>query len=369
MDDIPLIDLPRQDAELRDDILKEIEAVIASAGFIGGEQVNLFEQQYADFIGTRHCIGVANGTDALELALRGAGVNRDDGVVIPAFTFIATAGAVLRLGAKPVPVDVRPGSLLIDPAAASAALTTNTHFIVPVHLYGQAAAVEQLPRNAVVVEDAAQSQGARRNGRPAGALGLVASTSFYPGKNIGAYGDAGAVMTDDAEIAGLIRRIANHGGLRRYEHEIVGFNSRLDAIQAVVLRVKLQRLADWNVARRAVAARYDELLADIDDVERPTTEKGNVHVWHQYVVQVPRRDEVVAALHAAGIGATVHYPTPVHLTGALESFGWKPGTFPVAEAAATRVISLPMNPTLTEPEQERVVSVLRTAVQDAPSNR
>ncbi len=326
-----------------------------------------FEEAYADYLGVGHCVGVASGTDAVELALRGAGVSAGGEVILPANTFVATAEAVSRIGATPVLVDVDPEHLLIDPQAVAAAITSRTQAIVPVHLFGQAAFAEQLAPFAAragvpIVEDAAQSQGARRYGRMAGSLGTVAGTSFYPGKNLGAAGDGGAVLTDDAEVAALVRKLGNHGSAVKYQHDLVGVNSRLDAIQAVVLQAKLQRLDAWNHRRREAAARYAELIADIDGVRLPSAAEGNEHVWHLYVVQVEDRDAVLADLQAAGIGAGIHYPVPVHLTGAYAHLGYPRGAFPVSEAAAGRILSLPMFPHLTAEQQARVAEALAAAV-------
>jgi dTDP-4-amino-4,6-dideoxygalactose transaminase len=299
----------------------------------------------------------------LELALRAVGVGTGGEVVLPANTFVATAEAVVRAGARPVLVDCDPSTYLMDVDAALAAVTPSTAAIVPVHLYGQMAPVERLADAGVpVVEDAAQCHGASRHGVPAGAVG-IAATSFYPGKNLGAYGDAGAVVTATSNAATWVRALANHGGLTKNTHDVIGFNSRLDALQAVVLRAKLGRLADWNAARRAAAARYDQLLAPLD-VVRPATLAGNEHVWHLYVVRVPggRRDEVVARLNSRGIGAGVHYPVPVHLTPAGAGLGYAAGAFPRAEAAAAEALSLPLHPHLTADQQEQVVVALESAL-------
>ena len=321
----------------------------------------------ARLLGVPHCIGVANGTDALELALRAADVGPGDEVIVPANTFVATVGAVRRAGAKPVLADVDDECLLLDPDPALAAITPRTKAIVPVHLYGQVAPIEELSASAAatgiaIIEDAAQAQGATRHGRPAGSFGVAAGTSFYPGKNLGAYGDAGAVLTVDANLARRVRLMRDHGSERKYDHEIVGWNSRLDTLQAIVLQAKLRRLARWNAARQVAAARYDSLLAEIPQVRVPVTMSGNVHVWHLYVVRVPERDRVLAALQAAGIGASIHYPTPIHLTGAYRSLGYGPGSFPVAEAAAEEILSLPLYPHITGVQQERVVAELKEAL-------
>jgi dTDP-4-amino-4,6-dideoxygalactose transaminase len=363
MSRIPLVDLQAAHAEVAEEVAVGFKRVLAETAFIGGEEVAAFEREYATYSRVRHCVGLANGTDALELALRAVGVGPGHEVVLPANTFIATAEAVSRAGAVPVLADIDLDTYLIDPDAALAMVNSRTRAIVPVHLYGQHAPVELLRGAGVpVVEDAAQSQGASRNGVTAGSGG-IASTSFYPGKNLGAYGDAGAVVTDDEELATAVRTIANHGGLTKYVHDVIGVNSRLDGLQAVVLRAKLGRLDRWNAARRAVAARYDELLAPLD-VVRPVTAEGNEHVWHLYVVRVSdgRRDAVLAALNAAGIGAALHYPVPVHLTPAYAGLGLGPGSFPHAEAAAAEILSLPIYPQLTAAQQERIVETLTVAL-------
>jgi dTDP-4-amino-4,6-dideoxygalactose transaminase len=365
MGKIPLVDLQAAHAEVAEEVELGFKRIISATAFIGGEEVAAFEREFAAFTGVPHCVGVANGTDALELALRAAGVAAGDEVVLPANTFIATAEAVARTGARPVLVDMDPGSYLVDVDAALTAVTAATTAVVPVHLYGQLAEVERLAdglagTGVTVVEDAAQCQGATRHGRGPGSWG-IAATSFYPGKNLGAYGDAGAVVSTDAALATTVRTLANHGGLAKYVHDLVGCNSRLDALQAVVLRAKLVRLATGNAARRAAATRYDELLAPLD-VVRPVTLPGNEHVWHLYVVQVPDRDRVVARLNEAGIGAGIHYPTPVHLTPAFAHLGYRAGAFPHAEAAAGRILSLPLHPHITAVQQEEVVAALAAAL-------
>ncbi|MFJ9537500.1 DegT/DnrJ/EryC1/StrS family aminotransferase [Streptomyces sp. NPDC101225] len=370
MNQIPLVDLKAAHEEVADEVRAGFDRVLANTAFVGGEEVRRFEREYAGFGGVAHCVGVANGTDAVELALRASGVGPGDDVVLPANTFIATAGAVARIGARPVLADCLPGSHLLDPQAALDAITPATRAVVPVHLYGQMADVtalaSRLPDGVRVVEDAAQCQGASRDGRTPGS-GHIAATSFYPGKNLGAYGDAGAVLTDDEERAGLVRAIANHGGVAKYRHDVPGFNSRLDGLQAVVLRAKLARLADGNAARRAAAARYDTLLAGLAAAGRvvlPVTAPGNVHVWHLYVIQVAGadRDDVVGKLNAEGIGAGVHYPAPVHLTPAYRRLGHSRGGFPNAEHAADRILSLPLFPQITPDQQQRVVDTLTDAL-------
>lgn len=362
---VPGVDLKAAHAEIAEEIEVGFKRVIADTAFVGGAEVTAFEREYASFCGVAHCVGVANGTDALELALRAVGVGQGDEVVVPANTFIATAEAVSRTGATVVLADIDPSTYLVDPRAMLAAVTPRTKAVVPVHLYGQLAPVEQLREGlagagVVVVEDAAQCQGATRFGKAAGSSG-IAATSFYPGKNLGAYGDAGAVVSDDERWATTVRTLGGHGGLRKYEHDLIGVNSRLDGLQAVVLRTKLTRLAAWNERRRAAAARYDELLADLD-VVLPVTAEGNEHVWHLYVVRVRNRDEVLAKLNQAGIGAAIHYPTPIHLTRAYAGLLPGAGAFPHAEKAGGEILSLPIYPQLTAQAQEQVVDALRAAL-------
>jgi dTDP-4-amino-4,6-dideoxygalactose transaminase len=363
---VPFLDLASQQEEIEDEVRLGLDSVFARTAFIGGSEVAAFEEEYADYLGVGHCVGVANGTDALELAMRAVGVRPGGEVILPANTFIATAEAVSAIGAVPVLVDVDEEHLLIDPALVERAITTRTQAIVPVHLFGQTACVERLRPLAeaagiAVVEDAAQAQGARRHGRPAGSLGTIAATSFYPGKNLGAAGDAGAVMTDDAEIADRVRVLAAHGSPRKYVHDVIGRNSRLDTVQAVYLRAKLARLEKWNELRRQAADRYASLLTGQPGVRIPRSAGGNEDVWHLYVVRVAERDRVLAELAAAGIGAGVHYPTPVHLTRAYAHLGLGAGSFPVAEAAAGEILSLPMFPHLTQEQQERVAAALGAA--------
>ncbi len=365
---IPLVDLLAQQAEINDEVRTGLDEVFATTAFIGGKAVGEFERAYAEATGVEHCVGVANGTDALELALRSVGVTFGGEVILPANTFIATAEAVSRIGARPVLVDVDPEYLLIDADRVAEAVSEKTQAIVPVHLFGQVAAVEKLvpiaeAAGAVVVEDAAQSQGATRNGRYAGSLGVAASTSFYPGKNLGAAGDAGAVTTNDSAVAAKIRLLGAHGSAEKYVHEVVGVNSRLDTVQAVVLSAKLRRLEVWNDRRRIAAGRYAELLADVGIVQTPQSQAGNVDAWHLYVVRVPDRDRVLAELNGNGIGAGIHYPYPLHLTQAYAYLGYRRGDFPVSEQAASRILSLPIFPHITREQQAEVVATLTSALE------
>ena len=364
---IPLVDLGAQHREIAAEVSAGFAAVLETTAFIMGKQVKEFEDAYAKLVGARHCVGVANGTDALELAVRALGIGPGDEVILPTNTFIATPLAVARAGAKPVLVDCDAAYQLIDVTQIERKITPRTKAVIPVHLFGQMAAMEAIQdlasaRGIAVIEDAAQAQGATRNGTRAGSVGVVAATSFYPGKNLGAYGDGGAVTTNSDEVAAKLRGLRNYGSEVKYHHPEVGFNSRLDTLQAVVLAAKLPRLARWNEARRQAAARYDQLLAGASGIEAPRTAPGNEHIFHLYVVRVPRRDEVLAKLNAEGIGAGIHYPVPCHLQGAFRSLGHKPGDFPVAERAAGEILSLPIYPQITADQQARVVEVLRRAV-------
>ncbi|HZJ25837.1 MAG TPA: DegT/DnrJ/EryC1/StrS family aminotransferase [Acidimicrobiia bacterium] len=363
---IPFVDLHYQHAEIAEEVDAGWRQIVATGAFILGAEVAEFESEFARYCGAGACIGVGNGTDALEFALRALDVGPGDEVILPANTFVATAEAVVRAGARPSLVDCDPESYLIDVDAVAAAVTAETRALIPVHLFGQLAAMEDLATVAdrhdlVVVEDAAQAQGASRNGRRAGAWGSAAATSFYPGKNLGAYGDAGAVLTADEETARRARLLRDHGSTVKYRHDELGFNSRLDGLQAVVLRAKLRRLDRWNGLRRAAADRYTALLADVDGVTTPRVLPGNEPVWHLYVVELDGRDEVLGRLLDAGIGAGIHYPIPVHLHGAFSDLGYAAGAFPHTERAAARMLSLPIYPGITDAQQERVADTVREA--------
>ncbi|HUP85270.1 MAG TPA: DegT/DnrJ/EryC1/StrS family aminotransferase [Acidimicrobiales bacterium] len=364
---IPLVDLRAQHDQIRNEVASGWSEVLERTAFVLGREVEEFEDAFAAFSGVAHCVGVANGTDALEMALRASGIGPGDEVILPANTFIASALAVVRAGATPVLVDVDPVTQLLDVELAADAVTAKTRAIMPVHLFGQMADMAPLIGVAAeggltVVEDAAQAQGATQNGVGAGGLGSIAGTSFYPGKNLGAYGDAGAVITNDATLARRVRALRNYGSEVKYHHPEIGFNSRLDTLQAVVLSAKLRRLSKWNAQRRAAALRYDALLADLDRVVRPTTAVGNEHVWHLYVVRVDHRDRVLEALHESGVGAGVHYPVPIHLQAAFAHLARPAGSFAHTEQAAGEILSLPMFPEITAEQQERVANALRSAI-------
>jgi dTDP-4-amino-4,6-dideoxygalactose transaminase len=362
---IPIVDLAAQQHEIADEVTAGFTRVIAATTFIDGPEVEAFEAAWASFSGTRRAVGVGSGTDALEFALRAVGVGPGDEVIVPANSFIASAAAVVRAGARPVLVDCDDTYHLIDPGAVADAVTGRTRAIMPVHLYGQMAPMEAITAiadsvGACIVEDGAQSHGASRHQQSPGAWG-VSATSFYPGKNLGAYGDGGAVVTNDDRIADAVLRLRNHGSSEKYVHPSVGFNSRLDTLQAVVLIAKLKRLRKWNEARRLAAARYEELLSEVPEVRLPQVLPGNEPVWHLYVVRVANRRQVMERLQSAGIGVGIHYPTPLHRQEAFKDLvGF--GSLPVAERAASEVLSLPMHPHLTVADQERVARALIEAV-------
>ncbi len=371
-DAVPLVDLGWQLVQIRDELEVALASVLDAGSFVLGDEVMLFEQEYARFIGTERCVGVANGTDALELSLRAGGIRSGDEVILPTNSFFATAAAVHRAGAVPVLVDCRDDAL-IDLDAARAAITDRTRAIIPVHLYGQMAdmhAARGLAKRheLVVVEDAAQAQGASREGLSAGACSDVAATSFYPGKNLGAMGDAGAITSSDHALADRIVALRNYGSPEKYVHSSLGFNSRLDTIQAAVLRLKLQHLTAWNDLRRSAAETYHVLLGDLSErVRPPVVHDADGHVWHLYVVGVDERDAVLRFMQAHGVGVSIHYPVPIHLQGASRSLGHLEGSFPTAETLAGQALSLPMFPGITTSQQERVVATLSAALRSVNS--
>lgn len=343
-----------------------IRQVVDRGDFILGEAVERFEAEYADYIGVPYAVGVGSGLEALELALRAHGIGPGDQVIAPANTFIATVLAIMAVGARPVLVDVDPWSYNISPAAASAAVGARTRAIMPVHLYGQPCEVDAIlaiarRHNLVVVEDAAQAHGARYRGQRAGSFGHAAGFSFYPSKNLGACGDGGMVVTNDAHVAAKVRLLRNYGQREKYYHSLAGGNSRLDTLHAAVLRIKLPLLDGWNAARRAHAAMYDAMLSAY--LPTPKTSAGvDEHVYHLYVVETEDRDALRRTLQDNDIHTGVHYPVPVHLQEACAGLGYRAGAFPVTEAAAGRVLSLPMYAELTDAQIAHVGSIVSRAV-------
>jgi dTDP-4-amino-4,6-dideoxygalactose transaminase len=362
---VPLVDLSFQHAQISDEVHSGFERVMANGSFILGPEVEKFEAAFAAYCGVEHVLGVGNGTDALELVLRAAGIGAGDEVILPTNTFVATAEAVIRAGATVTLVDCDE-NFLIDPLLVQSSMSNRTRAIVGVHLYGQMAPMERLRQfggpDMFLVEDLAQAQGARRFGARAGSVGDGGGTSFYPGKNLGAYGDGGAVLTRSEHIADTVRALRNHGGTSRYEHRFAGVNSRLDGLQGVVLSAKLARLDAWNQLRRDAAGYYDELLSGMPDVVIPRVADGNEHVYHLYVVRVPNRDEIVESLTQQGISASVHYPVPLHLQPGFLELGLTRGTFPMAERLATEIMSLPIYPGITREQQDRIVAALGEAL-------
>jgi dTDP-3-amino-3,4,6-trideoxy-alpha-D-glucose transaminase len=359
MTKVPFLDLAAGYAELRDELDDAQRRVMASGRYIGGDEVEAFEREFAAFCGVRRAVGTGNGLDALTLALRALGAGRGDEVVVPAHTFIATWLAVTAVGATPVPVDVEADTGNIDPRRAEAAVSARTKAIVAVHLHGQPADVEALQRlGPPVVEDAAQAHGARWGARRAGALGTIAAFSFYPGKNLGAYGDAGAVVTDDPALADRVRLLSNYGMRMKYDHEALGVNSRLDPLQAACLRVKLRHLDTWNARRTAIAQTYLESLAAAPDLTLPTVRAQARHAWHLFAVRSPARDELAARLADHGVQTLVHYPVPPHRSGAYRATHGH-HHLAVAESWARQTLSLPIGPHLSAAQVDRVLGAMR----------
>ena len=360
---VPFLDLRAVYSELRAEIDTAVQRVVSSGRYILGEEVERFEAEFAAYCGVRYCLGVSNGLDALEMALRGYGIGAGDEVIVPANTFIASWLAVSRTGALPVPVEPEEATHTIAAKQVESAISTRTRAIMPVHLYGQPADMQPIVALArrhglKVIEDAAQAHGARYRTRRAGSLGDAAAFSFYPGKNLGAMGDAGALVTDDDDLAARVRRLRNYGSTVKYQHEAQGFNARLDELQAAVLRVKLARLDEWNDRRRAVASGYLEGLAQVPSLALPHVPEDVEPVWHLFVVRHPRRDELQRHLERAGVDTLIHYPVPPHRSGAYAGRGFAAGDFPVAERIAATVLSLPMGPHLAADQQARVVETL-----------
>lgn len=360
--EVPFLNLKRLHSEIRESLDVAYRRVVDSGCFIMGPELQAFESEFARYCGVDHCIGVGNGLDALKLLLQAYGIGPGDEVIVPSNTFIATWLAVSQVGATPVPVEPDPTTYNMDPVQAARAVTSRTRAIMPVHLYGQTADMDPLMALAAqhglaVIEDAAQSQGARYKGRLAGGLGHSAGTSFYPGKNLGALGDAGAVLTNDHALSERVRMLRNYGSRVKYEHEQAGVNSRLDELQAAFLREKLRVLDAWNEQRRRVAGLYNEGLKSLDGLRLPTVASWALPVWHLYVVATPQRDALRAHLERRGIGTLIHYPKPPHLQSCYPEFADR--DLPLANRLAGEVLSLPMSPDLTDAEVAGVVGAVR----------
>ena len=364
---VPLLDLKAQYAPLRTSLLDAMTRVCDSQRFIGGPEVEGLERELCQSLGYPHAIGMSSGTDAVLAALMALDVGAGDEVITPTYSFFATAGCVVRVGAKPVLVDIEPDTFNIDVGAAIAAITPRTKAIIPVHLFGQCADMAPIvdaarARGVAVIEDAAQAIGCEYRGRPAGTWGEIGCFSFFPSKNLGAFGDAGFVSTTDGALARKLKLIRTHGMDPKYYHHLVGANFRIDALQAAILRVKLPHLAAWSERRRANAARYRALFAAaaVNEVTLPVEAPERTHIYNQFVIRVPERDRLRAHLDAAGIGTEVYYPVPFHLQRCFADLGYNAGAFPVAEAAASSSLALPIYPELTHEQQTAVVDAIRT---------
>ena len=363
---VPFLELKPAYDELRDELDAAYHRVMDSGWYLLGNELESFEAEFARYCEAKHCIAVGNGLDALHLILRAYGIGAGDEVIVPANTFIATWLAVSYAGATPVPVEPDLKTFNLDPQRIEAAITPKTKAIMPVHLYGQPADMDPImsiarERGLKVIEDSAQAQGARYKGRRTGSLGHAAGHSFYPGKNLGAFSDAGAVTTGDAKLADRIRTLRNYGSKKKYYNEIKGFNSRLDELQAAFLRVKLKKMDEWNNRRRAVAARYLAELRGAANLTLPVVPAWAEPVWHLFVVRHPQRDGLQRKLTEAGIGTLIHYPVPPHLSGAYLEAGIRRGTLPLAETIAETVLSLPIGPHTTMEEAGQVIQAIARA--------
>jgi dTDP-4-amino-4,6-dideoxygalactose transaminase len=364
---IPALDLKAQFASIRKEILAAVNSVLEDQHFILGPEVQALEKEIASYLGSQYGVGLASGTDALILALRACEIGPGDEVLCPSFTYIATADSVSLLGATPVFVDIDPKTFTMDPSAIESGITPHTKAIIPVHLYGQAADMEPIleiarRKHLRVIEDTAQAIGANYKGRKVATLGDIGCLSFFPSKNLGGCGDGGMVVTDSETLTKRLRSLRSHGSVKKYFSEEQGWNSRLDEMQAAILRVKLRYLESWSAGRQEKAARYDALLRDIPDVEIPLVAGWGTHVFHQYTVRLPRRDQVQSFLASRGIASTVYYPTPVHLQPIYKSLDYKVGDFPETERAAAEVLSLPIYPELTEDQLQRVAETIAEAL-------
>lgn len=368
---VPLLDLKAQYAPIRHDVLQAMTRVCDTQHFILGAEVEGLERELEAFLDVPHAVGVSSGTDALLAALMALGVGVGDEVITSPFSFFATAGSIARVGARPVFVDIDPATYNIDPAGVAPAVTARTKAIMPVHLFGQSAEMKPILDVAArfgvpIVEDAAQAVGVRYRDQPIGGIGTIGCFSFFPTKNLGAFGDAGLVTTRDAALARRMRAIRHHGGERKYHHESVGANFRLDALQAAILRVKLPHLPAWTAARQRNAARYEALFTKAgltNIVSVPTRSAESTHIYNQFVVRVPQRDQLRAYLDAQGIGTEVYYPLPLHLQPCFRELGYAAGSFPVAEAAADEVLALPIYGELSDAQQAWVVEAIHTFFQ------
>ncbi len=361
---VPFVDLHAQYKTIKKDIDAAIRGVIKDTAFIRGPRVRQFEEEFAAANGARHCVSCANGTDAIYIVLKMLGIGPGAEVITSASSWISTSETITQAGARPVFVDIDPDYFHLNTDLIEAKITPGTKAIIPVHLYGQPADMGRLcdlcaRRGLHLIEDCAQAHLAEFEGRPVGRFGVASTFSFYPGKNLGAYGDAGCILTDDDDLAAQCRKYANHGSLKKHEHEIEGINSRLDGLQAAILSVKLPHLAGWNRRRADLAQRYSALLRDLPGVVTPRTRPGASHIFHVYCVRVPRRAELMAFLNRRGIETAIHYPTALPFLKAYEYLGHKAEEFPVAARFQDEILSLPMYPEMTDKQQDYVVAAVR----------
>lgn len=367
---VPFFDLPAQYAPLREEIARAIDGVMDTGAFVLGPTVVEFEEAFAEYVGARYCIGLNSGTSALHLALLSAGIGPGDEVVTTPHTWISTSWGISYTGATPVYADIEPDTGNLDPDLVGGAITPRTKAILPVDLYGNPAQQSRFEAVAAdyrlkLIDDAAQAHGAFLGGRPIGSFGFATCWSFYPGKNLGAAGEGGAVVTDDHDTADHIRSLRDHAQRGRHNHVELGYNARMDGIQGAILRIKLRYLDDWNAGRKLAAKRYRELLGGIEGLTLPVTTDGADPSWHLYVVRVQDRESLAGALSEAGVGSGVHYPRPVHLQPAYKALGYDVGSFPNAENFAAHCLSLPMFPEITSDQQEYVASIVADAIERA----
>jgi len=369
---IPLLDLVAQYNTIKPEIDAAIQNVLTSGKFILGPNEKAFEQEVADYLGVKHAIGVANGTDALIISLRAANIGLGDEVIVPAYSFFASAGAVLNVGAKPVFVDINPDTYLINTDQIDAVVTKNTKAIIPVHLYGQPADMDEIQdiasrHNLKVIEDNAQAFGAEYKGQKTGAFGDLGCQSFFPSKNLGGYGDGGMVTTNDDSLAEQVRMLRTHGWKKKYFPEILGYNSRLDEIQAAILRVKLKYVDQWNTRRREIAQIYSKRLSDLG-ITTPIESADRTHVYHLYIIRVPDREVFREQLKEHGVASEIYYPQPLHLATPCRKLGWKEGFLPISEQSSLETLALPLFPEMTSEQINEVISKVDSSLREREFN-
>ncbi|NQY99300.1 MAG: DegT/DnrJ/EryC1/StrS family aminotransferase [Bdellovibrionales bacterium] len=361
---VPFVDLPNQTQKMKTEIMQAVESIVDSCQFVLGPAVSAFESEFAEFVGAKYGVGVGSGTDALHIAYRAIDLKPGEEVIVPAHTFVATPIGVTMAGGVPVPVEVDESTFLMDLNKVESAITSKTRAICPVHLYGRSENMEEVmslakKHNLIVIEDASQSHGSHWNGKCTGTFGDIGCYSLFPGKNLGAFGDAGVMVTDNEELKDKIMSIRNYGSPKKYHHPILGFNSRMDSMQAAILRIKLRNLKAFSEGRQAAAERYHKLLEGIEGIQLPNIPGDNQHVFHLYVIRTEKRDELQKHLQECGVGAGIHYPTPWHLQGAYNNLGYSEGAYPLTEKLSHQILSLPMFPEITEEQQQHVADSIK----------